>query len=590
MAQPWKHPSSGLFYIRRRVPDELRPVLGLEYKRSLKTREPGKAKALFAAAWVRSEEVFSAARAQVAGLPALTARDVQQLAARWFRQELEEMERTGEFRSYLIPGQHLINEGPDGHIEYQEWESLSSAPEHGIDIDRSEFVSSHVLRMLQAEGIPLPAANSPELVGLVDAFWVHCLKLSDLAKRRYDGDWLTRPEIMPVEALSFRAAATAPSMGKTLLESFSAYSAAKLLDDGENRSTLRTLADFRGTIDRFVQLFGDLRVKDISRSVVQEYRSKLAGFPKKFPGSGEMLAPDLIARAQAEKLPTLAQATIRNRLRALGAVMGYAHRMGWVSENPVDASGVAKAAGKAQGAVVRKKRDYSEAELKQIFQSALFTAEGVDSSRQVYGRAMYWLPLLMYYTGARREELCQLAVRDVLPGAPSEGGADGAPEGAEGAICAEAGIPYISILEGLEGESEGLPDGRTVKTAGSRRRIPLHPDLLRLGFLEYARGLPCKGQLFPMLKPNPAGFYGANIGKAWSKYLRDVVRLNTTASPSHGFRHTFKTLSRKVGISEDVHDALTGHTNGHVGRDYGSMPLSRIIEELKKYPSAPLLE
>ncbi|MED5611563.1 DUF6538 domain-containing protein [Pseudomonas sp. JH-2] len=40
MAQPFKHPQSGVFYLRRRVPDELRPIPGHEYKRSLKTRAP----------------------------------------------------------------------------------------------------------------------------------------------------------------------------------------------------------------------------------------------------------------------------------------------------------------------------------------------------------------------------------------------------------------------------------------------------------------------------------------------------------------------------------------------------------------------
>ncbi|WP_337251415.1 DUF6538 domain-containing protein, partial [Pseudomonas amygdali] len=42
MAQPWKDPRTGTYYIRRRIPKELRPLLpeaGETYKRSLGTKD-----------------------------------------------------------------------------------------------------------------------------------------------------------------------------------------------------------------------------------------------------------------------------------------------------------------------------------------------------------------------------------------------------------------------------------------------------------------------------------------------------------------------------------------------------------------------
>lgn len=174
---------------------------------------------------------------------------------------------------------------------------------------------------------------------------------------------------------------------------------------------------------------------------------------------------------------------------------------------------------------------------------------------------MYWLPILLYYTGARREELCQLTVKDVQE---------------------EDSTPYLAILSLDEDDA-----GRTVKTEGSRRQVPIHDDLVSLGFLDYVRSMPRDGQLFPFLKASPGGFYGANVGKAWAKYLREIVKLQSPASPSHGFRHTFKTLSRQVSIPVDVHDAITGHDDGSVSRDYGSMPLSRMAEEMNRLPSLP---
>ena len=562
MAQPFKHPQSGVFYFRRRVPDDLRPALGMEYKRSLKTRDASEAKGRHAAEWIKSEEAFALARAQLSGAEVLSARDVQQLAARWFHRELDDLEQSGKFRRALVPGDAVELETPFGFEQHQEWLSIREALDEGDETDWRALVLPHMLRALKAENIPAPPKDSPVFESLNDAFKEHLLKLSDIAKRRDEGDWSTTADVLSKAPISAEKQLADRTNNKGILEVFEAYSAAKLLDDGDNRSTRKTLDEFRSSIRRFVELYGDLAVHAVTRGTVQDYRSKLAGFPVKVPGAGKMTSPELIELAKTAALPTLSAVTIRNRLRVLGAVLGYAVRMDWIKENPVDASGVAKAAGNAaRGKADRRRKDYTKAELHEIFSSPLFTAEGWRPPRKDYGQTLYWLPLLMYYTGARREELCQLAAKDVQE---------------------EDGFAFLAILS-LDEEDAG----RTVKTESSRRRVPLHDDLVSLGFLAYTRSVPQQGQLFPQLQPSPAGFYGANVGKAWAKYLREVVQLQSSASPSHGFRHTFKTLSRQVGIPEDVHDAMTGHNDGSVSRDYGSMPLSRMSEELKRLPSLP---
>ncbi|WP_199805672.1 DUF6538 domain-containing protein [Bradyrhizobium lablabi] len=51
MARPWKHPKTGIYWLRKRVPDDLLRVAGKrEEKRSLGTRDPAAAKGLHAAA------------------------------------------------------------------------------------------------------------------------------------------------------------------------------------------------------------------------------------------------------------------------------------------------------------------------------------------------------------------------------------------------------------------------------------------------------------------------------------------------------------------------------------------------------------
>lgn len=63
IAQPFRHPDSGIYYLRRRVPDDLRQIIGkTEIRRSLHTRNHQQAKAAFALAYAESERLFKDAR------------------------------------------------------------------------------------------------------------------------------------------------------------------------------------------------------------------------------------------------------------------------------------------------------------------------------------------------------------------------------------------------------------------------------------------------------------------------------------------------------------------------------------------------
>ncbi|WP_419183056.1 DUF6538 domain-containing protein [Pseudomonas fulva] len=63
IAQPFRHLDSGIYYLRRRVPDDLRKIIGKTViRRSLNTRHPQQAKAAFALAYAESERLFSDAR------------------------------------------------------------------------------------------------------------------------------------------------------------------------------------------------------------------------------------------------------------------------------------------------------------------------------------------------------------------------------------------------------------------------------------------------------------------------------------------------------------------------------------------------
>lgn len=547
MATPWKDPRTGIYYIRRRVPKDLVQAFGELYKKSLKTKDLSLAKRLFASEWVSSEEAFAMARSRGEGPTVLTSSDIQQLASRWFTKELQRVEEDRDFKRYLVT--------PDDEGAY----TLAAFTE-GRALPFS-MVEEAITQTLKAHGITLEDPQS-ELYGRVyEAFSIHMMKLSEIALARSQGDWIAQPVTVPEAPLS---TAKVVSTVMKMSELFKAWKTDKIANDGEGRGVLKSLDEYEGVIDRFIELYGDLPVDQVDRKLIQQYRLDLQRCPAT-KANGIRLLPirQQIEKVEAEGLPTISMVTITNRLKKVSALLGFAIELGLITENPVSASGVTKRIAQAQrkSANGRKRKDYNLTELNAIFRSPVFNGEGWAPQRSQVGQALYWIPLLALYMGARREELCQLFAKDVRK----------SPEG----------IHYVSILNTEDEEDQG----RSVKTSGSRRDVPIHPDLIELGFLEYAASVPVNGQLFPHLPPDPKGFYGNAYGKHWTNYLREVVKLESPAAPSHGFRHTFKTLCREADIPEEVHDALTGHSDGSVSRDYGHMPLVRLAKEMAKIPS-----
>jgi hypothetical protein len=79
MARPWKHPKTGIYWLRKRIPDDLCPLLGKrEEKQSLGTRDPNEAKRVHAQALAELAERWANLRS---GARALSEREAHELVA-----------------------------------------------------------------------------------------------------------------------------------------------------------------------------------------------------------------------------------------------------------------------------------------------------------------------------------------------------------------------------------------------------------------------------------------------------------------------------------------------------------------------------
>jgi len=197
-----------------------------------------------------------------------------------------------------------------------------------------------------------------------------------------------------------------------------------------------------------------------------------------------------------------------------------------------------------------KRREFDTSALNAIFTSPVYT----EGYRPVAGagEAAYWLPLLALFTGARIEELAQLRPEDVY----EESYADG-----QGAECRA----WVLRITG------NLSEGQEIKTESSERRVPLHSELLRLGFVEFALAAKGQARIFDKLRSDADGKESGNYSKWFSRYLRGQCKVTDERMVFHSFRHTFKHLARLAGVPTEVHNALTGHVTGDVADNYGGL-------------------
>jgi integrase len=184
---------------------------------------------------------------------------------------------------------------------------------------------------------------------------------------------------------------------------------------------------------------------------------------------------------------------------------------------------------------------FSPEELKRLFASPVYAHNQRPQGGR--GEAAFWFPLIALFSGARRTEIAQLKIRDVRQG--------------------DGGIWYFDFTN--EGQDQSL------KTISSARSVPIHSELVRLGLLQVvatrARAHSQAAALWEEFEP-PVG----PKAKAWSKWYMRYLRGYVVDHPSrtfHSFRHSFARACREVGMSEQVHHALTGHSGGGVGRRYG---------------------
>jgi len=160
--------------------------------------------------------------------------------------------------------------------------------------------------------------------------------------------------------------------------------------------------------------------------------------------------------------------------------------------------------------------------------------------------AWYWVPLIAWYSGMRRDEICGLEAGDVVE---------------------EHGVWLFHIRDN---------ETRRIKTISSERKLPVADELIRLGLPAYVAALRDAGEmlLFPELAAESGkGTMGdAYYKRIWSKIAK-VLPFVAGGQGIHAFRHTAINSLKAAKISEAVAadfagHALGGETQGRYSKDH----------------------
>lgn len=148
------------------------------------------------------------------------------------------------------------------------------------------------------------------------------------------------------------------------------------------------------------------------------------------------------------------------------------------------------------------------------------------------------------FSGARLGELARLQVQDVME---------------------LESVPVLRL--GDTGK------GQKFKRKAGRRMIPIHTELLRLGFAEYVATVRQCGEVslwprLPLSRNKPSDYFGRwfldhrrELGLAGAGEAADSEAAEDPTKPTdyptfHYFRHTVRPLMRKAGISSTVQDRI----------------------------------
>ncbi|MFN7107246.1 MAG: DUF6538 domain-containing protein [Brevundimonas sp.] len=335
--------------------------------------------------------------------------------------------------------------------------------------------------------------------------------------------------------------------------------------------------DYQNAFDTFIDWLGrDPSLEEITPEIAGDFQVALGEHPthaRKRPAYRDLatFAARAAKAAEIGEAETLGPITINGKyLTPLRRVCGWQKKAGSGLANPFDGIAAQKP---RKTDPKEQRRDFTGGELQRLFDRPVFTgAKALDGSNSARPGELrirdfrFWVPLMCAFTGMRLNEACGLAMADVKN---------------------EDGITYFHIRDDFEDQS--------IKGSASRRKVPLHRQLIDLGLLDQIEHWRREGRsrLFPELKVDSKGYYSHRPSKLFNGWIR-LIADDDPDDPGklvfHSTRHTVISRLRSAEVRQDVSYEIVGHEKGDVHAGYGKVDVPTLKAAVDKiaYPGLNL--
>ncbi|MEH6644061.1 site-specific integrase [Sulfitobacter sp.] len=305
----------------------------------------------------------------------------------------------------------------------------------------------------------------------------------------------------------------------------------------------KTISEKHDALDLLGVITGNKPTSQLTKADARMVKATVARLPKnrsKDPRTRDLSLADMMLVAD---VPKLATRTVNAYLSAFQSFAAWAVNNGHMDENIFTGTRLPQ---KTRDST-KQRAAFDAAQLGLMF--GHLTANQANLVRKDDHK---WPTLIAMFTGARLNEVAQLHTCDVRQ--------------VNGTWC-------IDIND---------DDEKTLKTAASRRLVPVHQRLLDTGFLAFVDGRRSgAARLFPSLSYSAQNGYGRNVGRWFNEKFLPALALKQDTLVFHSLRHSMVTLLSQADVPDSMVKALVGH--GQVGVTHTSyFKTGFTVEQLKR--------
>ena len=305
---------------------------------------------------------------------------------------------------------------------------------------------------------------------------------------------------------------------------------ADFLDEHSRQWAAKTTNQNRAYLNVLVEFFGSERLLGkITKQDANEVKKVLQVLPASRNTKPKLKAMLLMEVIKEPGHAKIAPKTINSHIQMFKSFFDWAERHGYTPHTLFDGMKVAKA---KNSDTERKPFSPEQAQL-------IYTELTENPSGLVRKDSHQWGMLLGMFTGARLNEICQLDIADVQQ---------------------DGDTWFVNITD--EGD-----DNKRVKSRAGRRKVPLHTELIRLGFLDFVESRRTGTRLFPDYSYNANGGYGRNLGRWCNESFLKKLGIKEPGLVFHSLRHTVVTRLGQASVPEPIIQCIVGHARSGVTQE-----------------------